>query len=170
MRSSPTPYSFEPLGDHDRAVFDCGIPELDDYFHFQVGQDLKRKVAAPFVMIGPERQIVGYYTLSAYGIRVSELPPTLARNLPRYPLIPATLLGRLAVTRNFQGQRLGSLLLMDALRRSWKNTVEVASVGVVAEAINENARAFYLRHEFTTFSEKPGKLFIAMKTIERALR
>jgi GNAT superfamily N-acetyltransferase len=121
-------------------------------------------------MLDQERRVLGYYTLSAYGIRGSELPPELARKLPKYPLIPATMLGRLAVSREHQGQKLGGLLLLDALYRSWKNTVEVASVGVVAEAYDETARRFYLHHEFIPLAEHPRRLFIAMGTIQRAFR
>jgi len=168
--SSAGRYSFELLADHDRTSFFCGVPELDDYLHRQASQDANRRVAAPFVMVDQERRIVGYYTLSAYGVAGSGLPPELAKKLPRYPLIPATLLGRLAVSREHQGQRIGRLLLMDALDRSWKNTAEVASVGVVAEAINEAAHRFYLHREFIPLPEHPRRLFIAMGTIEKAFR
>ena len=119
-------------------------------------------------MLDETRKILGYYTLSAYGVRVDELPPDVAKKLPKYPLIPATLLGRLAVHREYQGQKLGTLLLMDALYRSWKNSVQIASVGVVAEAIDAAARKFYLHHEFVSLLEHPRKLFIAMKTIQKA--
>jgi len=78
------------------------------------------------------------------------------------------MLGRLAVSREHQGQKLGRLLLLDALYRSWRNTAEVASVGVVAEAYDETARSFYLHHEFIPLAEHPRKLFISMGTIEKA--
>jgi GNAT superfamily N-acetyltransferase len=162
-------YSFELLSDHDRTSFSCGIPELDDYLRHQASQDAKRKVAAPFVMVDESRNILGYYTLSAYGVRLDELPPDIAKKLPKYPLVPATLLGRLAVSREHQGQKLGTLLLMDALYRSLKNSAQVASLGVVAEAIDEAARRFYLHHEFIELAEHPRKLFIAMKSIQQAL-
>lgn len=168
MSASPPVYSFEPLADHDRTSFASGVPELDDYLRHQASQDAKRKVAAPFVMVDAARLVLGYYTLSAYGIRAPELPPALAKKLPKYPLIPATLLGRLAVSREHQGQKLARVLLMDALNRSWKNTVEVASVGVVAEAYDEAAREFYLHHEFIPLETHPRKLFIAMATIKKA--
>ncbi len=170
MSASPPPYSFEPLGDHDRTSFSCGVPELDDYLRQQASQDARRKVAAPFVMVDQARRILGYYTLSSYGVRVAELPPDVAKNLPKYPLIPATMLGRLAVSREHHGQKLGKLLLMDALHRSWKNSAQVASVGVVAEAIDEVARKFYLHHEFVPLLEHPGKFFIAMGTIQKVFR
>lgn len=168
MSVSLSSYSFELLGDHDRASFSCGVPDLDRYLHHQARQDAGRKVAAPFVMVDAGRRIVGYYTLSAYGIRAAELPQELARKLPKYPLIPATLLGRLAVSREHQGLKLGRLLLMDALHRSWKNTAQVASAGVVAEAIDEAAGKFYLHHQFIPVPGHPRKLFIAMATIEKA--
>jgi predicted GNAT family N-acyltransferase len=161
------PYAFEPLGDRDRTLFSCGVPELDRYFVSQASQDARRKVAAPFVMIDSHGVVLGYYTLSAYSVRLTELPQDLARKLPRYPLMPVTLLGRLAVSELHRGQKLGRLLLMDALHRSWKNTSEVASVGVVAEAYDAAARASYLHHEFVPVAEHPKKVFIAMKTIER---
>ena len=164
MSSSPR-YSFEPLSDHDRSSFLCGVPELDEYLRLRANQDAKRKVAAPFVMVDETCRVLGYYTLSAYVLRVAELPADIAKKLPKYPLIPATLLGRLAVSHAHQGQKLGRLLLMDALHRSWMNSTQLASVGVVAEAIDDAARRFYLHHEFVAVPEHPRKLFIAMRTI-----
>jgi predicted GNAT family N-acyltransferase len=166
--SSTSQYSIEPLGAHDRLSFSCGVLELDHYLHVQAGQDAKRKVAAPFVLVDANGNVAGYYTLSAYAIRLSDLPPDVARRFPKYPLIPATLLGRFAVGQAHQGQKLGRFLLMDALFRSWKNTAEVASVGVVAEAYNDAVRDFYLRHEFVPLLDHPRKLFISMRTIQKA--
>jgi GNAT superfamily N-acetyltransferase len=164
-------YWVEPLNtSHDRAAFQSDVPELDHYLHYQVGQDLRRKVAAPFVLVDNNRSIAGYYTLSAYTIHLNELPAAIAKKLPRYPFLPATLLGRLAIGSSHRGQNLGRFLLMDALYRSWKNTSEVASIGVVAETLNETARTFYLHHEFTPLREHPNKLFLAMATVEKAFR
>ena len=168
MKSPSAEFSVEALGEHDRASFSCGVQELDQYLHHQAGQDARRKVAAPFVMVDKKGTILGYYTLSSYGIRLAELPSDIVKKLPKYPLIPATLLGRLDISREHQGEKLGRLLLMDALYRSWKNAAEVASIGVVAEAYDESARAFYLHHEFIPLVEHSKKLFIAMKTIEKA--
>ncbi len=158
-------YVFEPLQAHAKESFSCGVPELDHYLHQQASQDAKRKVAAPFVMIDANGSVTGYYTLSAYGIRAPELPPDIAKKLPRHPLIPATLLGRLAVSREHQGQKLGGVLLLDALRRSWTTSAEIASIGVVAEAIDDSARRFYLHHGFVSLPEHPNKVFLGMKTI-----
>ena len=156
------------LASHDRTAFHSGVPELDRYIHHQAGQDARRKVAAPFVLVDGAGSILGYYTLSAYSIQLGHLPEPLARRLPRYPLLPATLLGRLAIASACRGQNLGRFLLMDALQRSWRNTSQVASVGVVVEALDETARSFYLHHEFVPLQDHPNKLFLAMPTIEKA--
>jgi GNAT superfamily N-acetyltransferase len=127
---------------HDRASFDSGVPELDRYLHDQAGQD----------------------------VRAAEFPDAVVRKLPRYPVLPATLLGRLAVNRAHRGQNLGRLLLIDALRRSLRNTSEVASIGVVVDALDESARAFYLHHEFGQLRDHPNRLLILMATIEKAFK
>ena len=60
--------------------------------------------------------------------------------------------------------------LMDALDRSWRNTAEVASVGVVVEALDDTARAFYLHHEFRQLQDHPHRLFLALAAIEKAFK
>ena len=172
MSDQPDPsYRIESLKpSHDRDSFRCGVPELDHYLHHQAGQDARRKVAAPFVLLGPNGSVVGFYTLSAYSVRLGELPQSVAKKLPRYPLLPATLVGRLAVSQEHRGRNLGRLLLMDALYRSWRNTAEVASVGVVVEALDESARVFYRHHEFIPMVDHPNKLFLAMATVEKAFK
>jgi hypothetical protein len=164
-------YRVEPLGaGHDRTSFHSGVLELDRYLHEQAGQDAKRKMAALFVLIDSSGALVGYYTLSAYSVRVGQLPQATAKKLPRYLLLAATLLGRLAISASCRGQHLEAFPLMDALYRSWRNTSQVASVGVVVDALDENARAFYTHHEFIPLEDHRDKLFIAMATIEKAFK
>jgi len=163
-------YWIEPLGpSHDRAAFASGVAELDDYFRERAGQDARRNVAAPFVLVAATGEILGYYTLSAYSVSLADLPDSIVRRLPRYPLLPATLLGRLAVSREHRGRKLGTFLLMDALHRSWRTSSEIASFGVVVDALDDAAREFYLHHEFIPLADHARSLFLSMRTIERAL-
>ena len=99
----------EPLGkDHDRSGFSSGNEELDRYLKNQAGQDARRNIAAPFVLVEERGTAVcGYYTLSAFAIDLTDLPEDIARKLPRYPVVPATLLGRLAVDMRLRGRGLG---------------------------------------------------------------
>jgi GNAT superfamily N-acetyltransferase len=152
---------------HDRAGFHCGVPELDKYFHSQAGQDARRHAAACYVLVDKASSVGGYYTLSAYGLNLAELPEHLIKKLPRYPRLPATMLGRLAVSSSFRGQGLGRVLLLDALDRSWKHAAGVASIGVVVHALDDAARQFYLHHEFQPLRDHPNKLLLWMATIQK---
>jgi GNAT superfamily N-acetyltransferase len=154
----------EPLGSqHVRTQFSSGVEALDRYFRSQAGQDARKNIAAPFVLVLPDATIIGYYTLSATGISMSELPLDISLKLPRYPLIAATLLGRLAVDRRYRGQGYGRFLLADALFRSVRN--EIASFAVVVDAKDDNAQRFYLRESFLPFSDNPLRLFRPMTDI-----
>lgn len=125
-------------------------------------------MAAPFVLLLPNGEIAGYYTLSSTAVNIGELPVPITRKLPRYPLIPATLLGRLAVDKRHQGKGYGRFLLADALYRSIRN--EIASFAVIVEAKDDNARRFYERESFLPFADQPMKLFRPMADIERLFK
>jgi GNAT superfamily N-acetyltransferase len=172
LRHSPE-WVIEPLGDHhNREAFSCGNASLDRYLKEQAGQDLRRACATPFVLT-PKRggtSILGYYTLSSFGIDVGELPHDVAKKLPRYPLIPSTLLGRLAVDRRYQGQGIGEFLLMDALHRVLVQSFEIAAAAVVVDAIDTGATKFYQHFGFVAFPSIAGRLFLPMKAVTSLFR
>lgn len=113
--------------------------------------------------------VVGYYTLSSFTVVLQDLPEELARRLPRYPNVPATLLGRLAVAESRQGEGLGETLLVDALERAAAVSEEVASAAVVVDAADEDAARFYERFGFLSLPRRPARLFLPMATVRRAL-
>lgn len=159
----------EPLGsEHDRAAFSCGDEALDRYLKQQASQDARNRVAAPFVLrTADSPRIIGYYTLSAATVELRALPADAARRLPRYPLLPAVLIGRLAVDREFAGQGWGKVLLIDALRRSFAQSHQVAAMAVVVDAKDDAAQEFYERYGFQQLLEHQNRLFLPMKTIEQ---
>lgn len=164
-------YRFELLTRlHNRAGFRCGRPPLDAYLQQLARKDVERRVAAAFVMVeeSAPATILGYYTLSSFTVEVAELPEQLQKKLPRYPRLPATLLGRLARDERFPGT--GSLLLTDALTKALGQSTQIASLAVVAEAKDAPALGFYRRFGFVPLGNAPNRVFIAMGTIEELLR
>ncbi|TDX65957.1 acetyltransferase (GNAT) family protein [Methylosinus sp. sav-2] len=156
----------EPLASgHDRSGFESAVEVLDRYFRTQSGQDARKNMAAPFVLALPDGTIAGYYTLSSTSVQLAELPEQPLRKLPKYPRVPATLMGRLAVDRRLQGKGYGRLLLADALYRSARS--EIASFALIVDAKDDSARRFYERESFLPFSEQPMKLFRAMADVKR---
>lgn len=135
---------------HDRNGFSCGIDSLDRYFRTQAAQDVRRKANAVFVLTEPERPdvVLGYYTLCATGLPQGDVPAAARKHVPRYPLVSATLVGRLAVSETRQGERLGAMLLADAVRRAFASASTVGSWMLVVDAINDRAAAFYEANGF----------------------
>jgi predicted GNAT family N-acyltransferase len=167
-RGEEPKFVFEPLSQkHDRAGFSCGVEALDKYLQKQASQDARKHAAVPFVLTPDGKTIAGYYTLSQYAIDLGDVPEEVTRKLSRYPVVSATLLGRLAVSTAFHGKGLGEKLLMDALYRSLKLSEEVASTGVVVDAKDEAARAFYRKYGFIEFPKIDKRLFLPVGTIER---
>ena len=164
-------FLIELLGpNHDRAAFSCGVEALDTYLYQQAAQDLKKGVAIPFVITPDGKTIAGYYTLSQYAVQLDYVPPEVAKRLPKYPVVPATLLGRLAVATAFRGRGLGETLLMDALYRALQHSRELASAGVVVDAKDTAALAFYRKYGFLDFPKVERRLFLPMGTLGELFR
>jgi len=109
--------------------------------------------------------IGGCYTLSATGVKLAAFPAGITRKLPKYPLVPATLLGRLAVDKIHQGRGYGRFLLADALFRAVRS--EIASFAIIVDAKDEAARRFYERESFLPFPDQPLRLFRSMADIAK---
>lgn len=154
---------------HDRKAFSCGIEELDRYFKNQVGQDVRRNVAACFLLIDETSEAVaGFYTLSMKSVLLADLPEATQKKLPRYPEVPAVLLGRMGVDVNYTGHGLGGVLLFDALERAYIKSRDIAAFAVIVDA-KHGAEHFYVKYGFLQFSDEKNRLFLPMKTIEKLL-
>ena len=153
----------EALGTHDRTVFTSGNQRIDSYFREIVSQDVKRGYAACHVLVErSSAKVAGFYTLSSHSIPLTEVTVEVARKLPRYPSIPAALIGWMGRDERFRGQHIGSTLLADAILR-----LATAPIGVhalCADAIDDVAAAFYRTHLFQPFVSRPRSLYLPLKT------
>jgi GNAT superfamily N-acetyltransferase len=160
-------YRLEPLGKHhEREGFACGVASLDSYLKTQASQDMRRKANAVFVLVPADagNKLLGYFTLCAYGLAPGIVPEAARKYIPRYPVVSATLLGRLAIRTDSQGQGLGSLLLAEALWKAYENASVVGSSMVVVDAIDDRAVHFYESHGFIKLPESL-RLILPMRTI-----
>jgi GNAT superfamily N-acetyltransferase len=167
-------FRFEPLDKrvHDRAAFSCEHEALNAYLKEKASQEVQKRVAAVYVLTPDGKTIAGYYTLSQYTIEPGELPDEAVKRLrlPKYDKLPATLLGRLARSKEFQGAGLGEILLMGALEKALLHSRNIASLAVVVDAKDEKARSFYLSYGFVVLPDHPNRLFMLMQTIEQLFR
>jgi ribosomal protein S18 acetylase RimI-like enzyme len=165
--SEPQQYGIELLdpSKHRRQEFACESPELTKFLQKRARKEMQARASACFVLV-PEadpRRIAGYYTLSQAAVGVQQLPEALAKKLPLYPQLGATLIGRLARDIAWKGQQVGRLLLMDALRRCVRHSAEVGAVVVVTDPKDEKARKFYRDHGFLVLDER--RMFLPMSEL-----
>jgi ribosomal protein S18 acetylase RimI-like enzyme len=144
---------------HRRSDFTCGNDRIDSYFRETVSQDVKRKYATCFVAreIATGR-VAGFYTLSSSNVPLTDVPEPLARKLPRYPTVPAVLIGWLGRHGDYGGQGLGEALLFDAIK-----TIATAPIGahaIFADAIDDNPAAFYRAFGFEPLIRRPLTLYL----------
>ena len=154
---------------HERSSFTCGVEALDRYLREQATQDIRRRVANCFVMVDEKMSsIAGYYALSATSLLLSDLPQAATKRLPRYPQVPAVILGRLAVAIDYQGRHVGAALLADATERAAR--ADIAVFAIITDPIDERAHRFYKKHGFMELSGERPRLFIPIESIRRLLK
>lgn len=153
---------------HQRKTFSCGNKRIDRYFREVAAQDVKRRYATCFVARELETgQTAGFYTLSSSNVPLTAVPEPLAKRLPRYPTVPAVLIGWLGRDQSYAGLGLGEALLFDAVK-----TVAEAPIGahaVFADAIDAKAAAFYAAFGFMPLTERPNTLYLPVATAQRLL-
>lgn len=151
---------------HQRKMFSCGNEQIDRYFRETVTQDIKRRYATCFVARDLEADwIAGFYTLSSSNVPLMAVPEPLAGRLPRYPTVPAVLIGWLGRDQSYAGLGLGEALLFDAIR-----TVAEAPIGahaIFADAIDAKAAAFYAAFGFSPLTDRPNTLYLPVATAQR---
>lgn len=162
---------FSPLdGTFSRDEFDCGVPQLNDYLKKYARQNQEKGIAKTFVAITDveNKIIVGYYSVSMGQVEFESMPQQYRRGLPRYPL-PAMRVGKLAVDSSMQGRGLGKELLMDCFRKAFSLSQDIGIFAVTVDAINEQAKAFYLKYGFIQLQDHPFSLFIPITTISSSI-
>lgn len=152
---------------HDRSAFDCGRPMLNEWLKDRASQFDRRDLSRTFVATRPEEtRVLGYYAISTHRVIYDVLPAAEAKGLPRLD-VPVVLIGRLAVDQSAQGQGLGALLLVDALRRSAQISEQVGIRAVEVDALDDAARKFYLKFGFRPLRDDPRHLFLPMHEIRK---
>lgn len=152
---------------HDRKGFDSGNPALNEYLQKYLAQGVKKRLIRAYVALEASGRLVGYYTLSAASIQCADLPPEMAKGLPRYP-IPALLLGRMATDSQSreQGLRVGSKLLIHAC----KQVIKVAdTAGVLCMIVDAKPEAvmFYERFGFMRLKQEDSlRLYLPVDTLQ----
>ncbi len=152
---------------HNRSKFYCEEESLTEYIQKQVSQDIKKGLAACFVILNNQSEVIGYYTLTSESLNRDSIPEKYQKKVPGNYNAPVTLLGRLARDISQKGTDIGEYLLMDALHRSYIISKEsIGSMAVVVDPLSNYAIKFYEKYGFELIPDS-GKMFIPMRTIAK---
>nr|WP_245197822.1 GNAT family N-acetyltransferase [Jiella mangrovi] len=111
--------------------------------------------------------IIGYYSISAHSVRRDHLPDDVQAG--PYEDIPFLLLGRLAVDRRSQGQGYGDALIVHAFHTTRKAASQIGILGMIVEAKDEKAAAFYEGFGFRRLTATTNRLVLPITAMDALL-
>lgn len=155
---------------HDRAGFDCGDIELNNWFARYARQNHESGGAKTFVATTAElpAKVLGFYSLSPASLDYARTPAVAKRGLGRYD-VPVYRLGRLAVDRSVQGRGLGGGLLIAAGKRCLAVAAEVGGVALLIDAKNDEVAVWYEGYGAIRLDDAPLSLVLPFATLRLAL-
>jgi GNAT superfamily N-acetyltransferase len=149
-----------PLTDDCRIEsFRCGEKEIDDWAKNKgklLHTENKTKIFCAFQE--ENGTILGFYDLSFS----SRTVPNMNSSDESYYRggVPFIYINYLAVLRSCQGQKLGTLLLLNALRKAHTVALNVAFYGVALKSLNDRTTVLYKRHGFAPVDDKKHTFMI----------
>jgi ribosomal protein S18 acetylase RimI-like enzyme len=154
---------------HDRAAFDCGVPELNSFLKTTARQHSNKGISRTFVLSEQEKPkvIIGYFTLTLSEVRAETLPTAYANKYPQHGL-PAVRLVRLAVSGKYQGMGYGSLLIAEAIHRTVLIAEQAGLIGLFVDAKDQRAQQFYEKYGFVSLPDHALQLFLPLETLRLA--
>lgn len=162
MRNAAPISAPAPLSDaHRFDAFRCGEPALELWLKQRARRNQLEGASRTFVVCAGD-EVVGYYCLAAGAIMLEKATGNIRRNMP--DPIPVAILGRLAVHADRQGEGIGAGLLKDAIVRIVRLAEEMGIRALLAHALHDQARQFYLRHGFI---ESPIEALTVMLNVAR---
>ncbi|HQU47494.1 MAG TPA: GNAT family N-acetyltransferase [Pirellulales bacterium] len=161
----PDGFRLTPLSSaHRRREFDCGEALVNDWLWTKALQSQEKHLSTTKVLLGPDGEITGFYTLAAGQIDFSELPAEMAKKLPRR-VLPLAILAWLGVNSAHQRRGLAQRLVAQALGDCHQAGQTFAFVGVILDCVNDAAKSFYQQWDFAELPGNPHRLVLSAKAL-----
>lgn len=153
---------------HNRADFDCGNDELNAYLKQIARQHNDKGLSRTFVLIEDKQPdfILGFFTLTICEIDKQIFPLSVAKKYPKF--IPAGKLARLAISKFYQKQGYGKLLMLHAMQHFLNVSQSVGIIGVFVDAKDQQACQYYEQYGFVALPDNSLQLFLPLETLKQS--
>lgn len=154
---------------HDRKGFDCGNPSLNDYLKKTARQHIEKGISRTFVLVNTVKpaKILGFFTLASCEVVTSGLPDKYAGKYPARA--PAAKPARLAVSIDRQRRGLGSIMMVEAMKRTLAVAENIGIIGFFVNAKNQSACEYYEQFGFIALPDNPLDLFLPLHSLKVAM-
>jgi hypothetical protein len=154
---------------HARSDFRCGEKSVENWLATKALQQQDKHLSVTKVLVDTPGEIAGYSTLATGQVDFSDLPTEVQRGLPRR-LLPVAVLAWFGIGNSHQGQGLGAYMLAQALRDCYEASRTFPFVAVMLDCVNDAAKAFYQKREFSEVPGRPNRLYLSFKRLDAMMQ
>lgn len=162
-------HKIEPLSkSHHRKTFDCGThTALNLFLQQQARQQAEKGISRTFVLVHDNKphDIIGYFSLILTEVKSHRLPEPFSQKYPQ--IIAGVKLARLAVDIAHQKQGIGTILLVEAMRKSLVIAENAGVIGLFVDAKDASAKQYYCQYGFETMQDNQLELFLPFKLVKQ---
>jgi ribosomal protein S18 acetylase RimI-like enzyme len=166
---------FDPAR-HNRAGFSCGVERLDNFLKLNAKKQQKDDMTRVYVAVEDgSTDILGYHAINLGMMDVGELAKR-PRGAPDHGELPILFLGQVAVSKDAQGQGLGSILMHHVFAKAEAIAQKAGCFAIVLDVMSDGDEdAYHRRIEwyagfgFQSFTSNPSRMFMTMKQVRLVL-
>lgn len=164
---------FDPAR-HDRAGFSCGVERLDNFLKLSAKKQQKDDMTRVYIVVEDGRtDILGYHAINLGMMDASELKKR-PRGAPDHGELPILFLGQVAVSKDAQGDGLGSILMHHVFEKAITIAEEAGCFAIVLDVMSDrNDKSYRRRMEwyesfgFQSSASNPSRMFMTMKQVRQ---
>lgn len=164
---------------HDRSAFSCGFQPIDNFLKSSITDQIKNNLVTVWVAVEnntDKSPVKGFYALNAHSISSNDLPELTGKS--RRETIPAIYINAVAVDHTFQGQGVGTALMIHAIQKSVEFSAQIGCAVIVLDLLNDGSEDAIQRR--TTFyqtlgfnwmknSDQPNRMYLSIKNAKASL-
>ncbi|MFQ6226821.1 N-acetyltransferase [Nocardia sp. NPDC002869] len=149
---------------HDLSRFDCGKEVLNRWLQQSALNAEQRWTSRTYVWTqGDDPVVLGYYAIAPTSVD-KDVDGIAAKFSTGLKTVPAFLLAKFALDREFHGQGIGEQMLVDAVTKIMGAAQASGGRLIVVDAIDEETVSFYEKYDFMLVKNTPNRLIMKLAT------